>query len=77
MKEEVFNFNVYGFDEEKWEALAITEDGKEIIIDPFVTDDWKWNERDKYLGHWRAKGFWNKYGVFLPTEIIALRSESA
>lgn len=40
---------VIGFDENPEECIA-SMNGLEIRIDPFVTDIWKWDEREKMKG---------------------------
>lgn len=68
MNEQTIIVTIYGFDESKWEALARTEDGKEIRVDPFVSGDWEWGEREQRVGRYEIYGFYHFYGAFIPLQ---------
>lgn len=39
-------------DGQDWDCEAITDEGKKIIIDPFVGCSWKYEDREHLLNHW-------------------------
>ena len=72
-KEETIRFKITGFtkfpDGQDKDCIAIIENGREILVDPFVGCAFKYENRKELLGvWWEASGNWWEDKVFLPSE---------
>lgn len=67
-KDETIRFKIISIDE-KGDCKAINENGKELIVDPFVGCAFEYKNRGHLLNGWfEATGFFHKDGAFLPSE---------
>lgn len=51
MKAKIISFNKYPDGADK-DCICITDDGKEVIVDPFVGCSWEYEKRKYLLGEW-------------------------
>ena len=72
-------FKITGFtkfpDGEDGDCVAVTEDGKDLIVDPFVGCAWEYKNREHLLDTWfegEGELFTKDNKVFLPQHLTAL-----
>ena len=69
MKCKIIGFTKYPDGEDK-DCIAITDDGKEIVIDPFVGCSWDYEKRQHLLDEWveDQKAWLDESGIWLTNE---------
>jgi len=57
-------------DGQDWDCKAITDKGEEILVDPFVSCSWKYENREHLLNQWFEddNAFQHESGVWLTDE---------